>query len=162
MCNEAEREKVLAEKTIKDTEAEISALKIQLSVTEEKFNKSKESIQSAESEIKAQADEIQSLSDIVRDTEEKLKLADKMESDIKAQRENADAENAQSKSVTDENKKLQAELNDKLMSLRLDVTKTKTDIDQTDLDISRLKRNVRASAICSSIYPRRSRPTAQV
>ncbi|UKI13875.1 MAG: hypothetical protein L6V85_06850 [Clostridiales bacterium] len=33
-----------------------------------------------------------SLSDIVRDTEEKLKLADKMESDIKAQRENADAE----------------------------------------------------------------------
>ena len=140
MCNEAEREKVLAEKTIKDTEAEISALKIQLSVTEEKFNKSKESIQSAESEIKAQADEIQSLSDIVRDTEEKLKLADKMESDIKAQRENADAENAQSKSVTDENKKLQAELNDKLMSVRLDVTKTKTDIDQTDLDISRLKK----------------------
>ena len=59
-----------------------------------------------------------------------------MESDIKAQRENADAENAQSKSVTDENKKLQAELNDKLMSVRLDVTKTKTDIDQTDLDIS--------------------------
>lgn len=162
MCNEAEREKVLAEKTIKDTEAEISALKIQLSVTEEKFNKSKESIQSAESEIKAQADEIQSLSDIVRDTEEKLKLADKMESDIKAQRENADAENAQSKSVSDENKKLQAELNDKLMSVRLDVTKIKTDIDQTDLDISRLKRNVRASAICSSIYPRRSRPTAQV
>ncbi len=140
MCNEAEREKVLAEKTIKDTEAEISALKIQLSVTEEKFNKSKESIQSAESEIKAQADEIQSLSDIVRDTEEKLKLADKMESDIKAQRENADAENAQSKSVSDENKKLQAELNDKLMSVRLDVTKIKTDIDQTDLDISRLKK----------------------
>lgn len=35
MCNEAEREKVLAEKTIKDTEAEISALRIQLSVTEE-------------------------------------------------------------------------------------------------------------------------------
>ena len=140
LCAEAERDIAENEKTIKESESAISALKIQLSVTEEKLNKSSESIAAYESDIKAQAEEINSLKDSVRDTEEKLRLADKMESDIKAQRENADVIAEQSKSVSDENKKLQAELSDKMITLRLEVTRLKTDIDQGDLDINRLKK----------------------
>lgn len=140
MCVEAEHDIAENEKTIKNNEAELNTLNIQLSVSREKLAGTSQSIEEYEGEIKSQADEISSLTLQIKDTEEKLAMADKMEEDINAQRMSADQLAEQSKSVSDENRKLQAELSEKLVNTRLEVNTLKMDIDQSDLDISRLKK----------------------
>ena len=140
LCVEAEQDIKSYEESLKAAEADIAQYKIQLSVTEEKLTISAESVTESEQEIQAHADEISELASFVRDTEEKLALADKMEEDIKAQRQTADLQAEKSKTETDENRRLQAELSDNLVNIRLEVTKLRTDMDKNDLDISRLKK----------------------
>ncbi len=140
LCIQAEQDIADNDKTIKTAESNIAALRIELSVAVEKLSKSEEAIAEYEGEIQRKANEIHELSELVRDTEEKLALADKMEEDIKAQRIDADQTVEAKKSEYDENRKLQAELSNTLMDIRLKITQLKKDMEQGDLDVSRLKK----------------------
>lgn len=140
MCVEAEQDITRLEKEIKESESQIAEFSVKQSVSEEKLNKAVENIENIEADIQIQADEIEELSNFIKDTEEKLELADKLELDMKQQREHADALVEKSKSEVDTSRQLQMQLNDTVVTLRVKIAELKSDIDQCDIDILRLKK----------------------
>ncbi|MEG2453834.1 MAG: chromosome segregation protein SMC, partial [Clostridia bacterium] len=139
MCCEADSDIKTLEREIKDDELSLSSTTAQLLVNEEKLNKSTEIIEGLELDVKLQADEIDELTFSIKDTEEKLALADKLEVDIKEQRTHADELKVKSKTEVDTTRQEQSRLNGVIATLRVSIAQLKTDIDQCDRDITRLK-----------------------
>lgn len=144
-CAVAAKEVQDAEKTAKSAEEELSVLRVKASVTKEKISESEDTAGKLEEDIANEAAEIESLSASVRETENKLALADKMEEDLNAHRRTAGELAEQTKSEGAENRRLQADLGQRLLDLRLDVTSLKTEIDRNTIDVERLEKE------CASI-----------
>ena len=139
LCVEAENDIVETEKDLREGDIKLSGVVAQLLVSDEKFNKAAEALENLEAEVQEQANEISELTYAIKDTEEKLALADKLEGDVIKQRLTADELAEKSRSTADTTKQEQASLSSKIVGLRVNIAELKADMDQTDIDISRLK-----------------------